>query len=190
MAVLFITHPDVMVDPNIAVGRWRLSDNGITRMRTFVASTVVDAVSEVWASTETKAIEAAGFLAARFGLPVNVDADLGENDRTSTGYLTPFEFEAAADTFFAKPKESLRGWETAVAAQARVGNSVHRILQKWDGLGDLAIVAHGAVGTLLMCNMLGQEITRSLDQPFQGHYWAFDPSTRLVVHQWKSIAPR
>ena len=103
MVALFITHPEVVVDPHVPVTRWRLSDKGVARMRTFVASPVVERVGAVWASSETKAIEAAGLLAARLGLPVNVNPELGENDRTATGYLPPDEFEVVADAFFERP---------------------------------------------------------------------------------------
>lgn len=190
MTIFFITHPEVVVDPATPVPRWRLSDAGVARMRAFVASPVVDAVGEVWASTETKAIEAAGLLAARFGLPVRVHPGLGENDRTATGFLPPAEFETVAEAFFAHPHQNVRGWESAAAAQARVAGAVDEILAARQGEGDLAIVAHGAVGALLMGAMLGRPISRALDQPFQGHYWAFDPLARRVLHEWKPIAPR
>jgi broad specificity phosphatase PhoE len=189
MRALFITHPNVDVDKDVAVPRWRLSDHGVRRMRAFVASPAVSKVTEVWASSETKAIEAAGLLAARFGLPVHVHAELGENDRSATGFLPPDEFEAVADAFFAAPSESIRGWETAAAAQARVADAVNSILSARSPTGDLAIVAHGAVGTLLMCKYLGRPISRAHDQPFQGHYWSFDLATLKVLHEWKPIAP-
>lgn len=191
MALIFITHPEVVVDPETPVPRWRLSENGIARMRAFVASAAVDAVAEVWASTETKAIEAAGVLAARFGLPVQVHPDLGENDRSATGFLPPDIFEAVADAFFANPAESVRGWETANAAQGRVINVVDGILaRRGKQPGDVAIVAHGAVGTLLLCKLLGEPISRTRDQAFQGHYWTLETVERRILHGWVSIAPR
>ena len=58
MVALFVTHPDVVVDPEVPVSRWRLSDRGVARMRAFVASPTIEGVREVWASTETKAIAA------------------------------------------------------------------------------------------------------------------------------------
>ena len=189
MVALFVTHPDVVVDPDVPVSRWRLSDRGVARMRAFVASPMIEGVREVWASTETKAIEAAGLLAARFGLAVNVHPELGENNRTSTGFLPPNEFELVVSAFFARPSESIRGWETAVAAQARISRAVDEILDQRKTTADIAILAHGAVGTLLMCTMLGRPIARDLDQPFQGHFWSFDQETRQVLHQWKPIAP-
>jgi len=69
-------------------------------MRTFSRSPVSADVRTVWASGETKAIEAAGIPAVVLGLDVQVSRDIGENDRSATGCLSPTEFEAVADAFF------------------------------------------------------------------------------------------
>ena len=120
-------------------------------------------VTSVWSSTEAKAIEAAGILAARLGLGVNVDEDLGENDRSATGFLPPDEFENVADAFFAEPEKSILGWERAIDVQRRGENAVERILAQ-HGRGDIAMVAHGAIGTLLLCRYMKIPISRNADQ--------------------------
>ncbi|WP_112102217.1 hypothetical protein [Mesorhizobium hawassense] len=65
-SLIFTTHPEVVIDPLVPVERWRLSDAGLARMRQFAESPAVAKVTSVWASTEAKAIEAAGILAAHF----------------------------------------------------------------------------------------------------------------------------
>ncbi len=186
MKLIFITHSDVAIEPNTPVARWRLNDRGIQRMRKFADSAVLNDVGSIWSSSEAKAIESAGILAARFGFGITVDADLGENDRTATGYLPAPEFEKVADAFFQHPAESIRGWERAVDAQSRVRAAVHRIAANHRH-GDLAIVAHGAVGTLLLCDCLQQPISRKADQPSQGHYWVATLPELSVVHRWQPI---
>ena len=185
--VLFVTHPEVEIEPPVPVPRWRLSERGIRRMRAFANDPILEGLRAIWASTEAKAIEAAGLLAAGFGLPVGVHAGLGENDRSATGYLPPAVFEPVVDLFFAAPDQSVRGWERAVDAQARVVAAVDEIVGRHNA-GDLAIVAHGGVGTLLLCRLLGVPISRSRDQPGQGHLFAFDAATRRVLHGWRPIA--
>jgi hypothetical protein len=54
--------------------------------------------------------------------------------------------------------------------------------------GDIAIVAHGGVGTLLYCHLAGLPISRQYDQPAQGHYWSYSLSQRSLLHGWLSIA--
>jgi broad specificity phosphatase PhoE len=72
------------------------------------------------------------------------------------------------DAFFARPEESVRGWERVVDAQARVAAAVDDILQGFSG-ESTGLVAHGGVGSLLLCNYLGIPTTRTADQPFLGH---------------------
>jgi broad specificity phosphatase PhoE len=187
--LIFITHPEVRIDPLIPVDRWRLSDGGVARMRRFVEGPVVAEVTSIWASTEVKATETAAMLAARLRLGIEVASGLGENDRSATGFLPVAEFEKVADAFFAYPEESVRGWERATDAQRRIREAVDRIVATHRG-GDLAIISHGAVGTLLLCSCLGQAISRKADQPFQGHYWIAGLPSLTVRQSWKPIAPR
>jgi broad specificity phosphatase PhoE len=179
----FITHPEVVVDPALPVPRWHLSETGVRRMRTFSASPLLRDVRAIHCSDETKAEEAALILASNLGLEVTTHEGLRENDRSATGFLPPTEFEAMADAFFARPDESVRGWERAADAQRRVMAATDAVLSSHGG-GDLAIVAHGAVGTLLLCSYLAIPISRDADQPSQGHYWSFDIETRSVRHRW------
>lgn len=186
---LFISHPEVAVDPHKPVPEWSLSEKGAARMAIFAQSPTVARVGAVWSSAETKAVEAAAILAQARGLVPRVHEPLHENDRSATGFLPPPEFEAMANAFFASPQESVRGWERAIDAQDRIAAAVDHVLSGWAG-GDVAIVAHGGVGTLLLCRLLGEPIDRQRDQPFQGHWWSFDIATRRVLSSWAPVAPR
>ncbi len=145
------------------------------------------ATRAVYSSAERKATDAAAILAEHLGVGVTVVEALGENDRTATGYLPPAEFQATADAFFARPDESVRGWETALAAQERIVAAVGDIALPDDG--DVAILSHGGVGALLYCHLTGRPIDRSAEQPGSGGgcYFAFDARTRALVHGWRTI---
>jgi broad specificity phosphatase PhoE len=178
--VVFITHPEVRVDPSIPVPEWGLSDTGRARMQAFRAGRV----AAIWSSEERKAREAAEILAQ--GRPVRTLYELGENDRSATGFLEPEAFEAMADRFFAEASTSVEGWEPAVAAQRRIVAAVDHVLRE-SGPGDIAIVSHGGVGALLQCALRGVPITRALDQPGQGHWFAFERDSREVLHGWRRL---
>lgn len=186
MIVFVATHPEIIVDPAVPVPRWSLSDRGIARMRAFARRPGLAGLGAVWSSDETKAIEAAGLLAAAQGLPVHVHAGLAEIDRSATGYLPHDEHFAVADQAFASPNDSIRGWERIADAQARMERATDDILAG-HRRGDLALVCHGGVATLLRCALLGVPISRALDQPFAGHVWRFDGKTRQVLTEWEPI---
>src|SRR5262249_18510436 len=178
--VYFITHPEVVINPSVPVPQWPLSARGLARMRLLRRQPWVAEITAVYCSTEQKAIDSAALLAAHLGLPVSHVADLGENDRSATGYLPATEFERVVDQFFAHPTVSIRGWEPAVVAQQRIVRAVTAIIAQDGSAGAGAIVAHGGVGTLLLCALAGYAIDRRYEETGTGggHYYPFDP------HSW------
>lgn len=184
--LLFISHPEVVVDPDHAITDWRLTATGRARAGAFAGMSVMSSVTAIWSSTERKAIETAEILAEPHDLTIREHEALCENDRSATGFLPRDAFEAAADVFFAEPTQSFRGWERAIDAQDRIVRAVRGIAADHES-GDLAIVSHGAVGTLLWCHLMGRPIHRRHDQPSQGHYWCADLATLQPDTGWLSI---
>jgi broad specificity phosphatase PhoE len=187
MAVIyFITHPEVVIDPAIPVPQWSLSPVGADRISKLVEKPWFHEIDEIYCSDERKARDCAAIATAERYRPVRILAELGENDRSSTGYLPKEEFELTVDQFFARPLESVRGWETAVHAQLRVTGAVERILRETERRKNVAIFAHGGVGTLYLCKLKGVEISRVDAQPDgSGNFFAFDAQTGALSHGWR-----
>ena len=188
--VFFITHPDVLIDPAIPVPEWRLSPRGLARMRVLLRQPWAAGIVRVASSMERKAMEGAAILAAPLGLTPVPHAGLGENDRSATGYLPKAAFEAMADAFFARPEESVRGWERAVDAQTRIAAAVRDVLAAAPP-GNVAIVSHGGVGALLLCHLRSVPISRAADQPpgTGGHVVTFDRVDGTIQREWTPIDP-
>jgi broad specificity phosphatase PhoE len=187
--VYFITHPNVVIDPAVPVPDWPLSPRGRERMVRALLLPWVGAIRAVWCSKERKARDGADILAGHLSLPVTELETLGENDRSTTGYLPRVEFEAMANQFFACPEQSVRGWERAIDAQRRIVAAIDRVIAGSPGCGDVAIISHGGVGTLLLCHLRGDVLDRRHDQPPNngGNYFAFDAATRALHHGWRPI---
>lgn len=184
--LLFVSHPEIVVDPAVPVPRWHLSPVGIERTRAF--SRRIPAPARIVASDETKAIETAGLIAAAHGLPVAVHPGLAELDRSATGYVPHDEHNAIADACFAYPERSARGWERAVDAQARILAAWRQIAA--EAAGPTMLVGHGGTGTLLLCALAGLPIARSRDQKRGGCAWTHD-GTRLLFGwtEFEAVAP-
>ncbi|MGV8987120.1 MAG: histidine phosphatase family protein [Cypionkella sp.] len=185
--VRYLSHPQVRIDPQVAVGLWSLSPVGRARVAALAGSGVLRGTTRVISSAEVKARETAGPLAAALGCVPEVRPDMHENDRTATGFVPEAEFETLADAFFAFPDRSVKGWETARDAQTRILRAMRACLAADGGgdVGDLLIVGHGAVGTLLYCALSGLPISRLQDQPAGGgNVWTFRRESQRPIHGW------
>lgn len=185
--IIFVTHPDVVIDPAVPVPQWPLSDLGRTRMAAFAWKLSDERLAAVWTSEERKALDGGEILSARLGIPHRVDAGLGENDRSSTGYLEAEAFWPVVQAFFARPDESVQGWETARHAQDRIVAAVRRAADAQEG--DIAIVSHGGVARLLTARLQGVAIGQE-DRPRNpngGCFIVFDTASPGPPSAWADI---
>lgn len=185
---VYITHPQVEIDPAVPVPDWGLSAVGRARAEACAKRPWVGQLSRIISSGERKAIETAELLAAAAGIPIEIEPSMHENDRSATGFLEPPDFERAADWFFAHPEESYRGWERAVDAQARIVRAVAGVLASHDTQRPIAFFGHGGVGTLLKCHLSDAPIRRQQDQPGGGgNLFCFSLADRRVSCDWTAM---
>lgn len=117
-AALYITHPEVVIDPDVPMPQWGLSETGRRRAEAFARRGLFASGTHFFSSTERKAMELAEILADSCGGTILHDARLCENDRSSTGFLQPEDFERHVEALFGQPDKSVSGWETAQDANA------------------------------------------------------------------------
>lgn len=185
MSAIYLTHPQVAIDPAIPVPQWGLSETGRARAIETAALPWVSSLKRIVSSTEVKAVETAAILAEAAGIGFESIETMHENDRSATGFLPPDEFERAADWFFAHPQESFRGWERAIDAQSRIVGAVMSVLADHDPQQPVAFVGHGGVGTLLKCHLEMRPPSRSADQPGGGgNLFAFSLADHRVSCDW------
>jgi broad specificity phosphatase PhoE len=147
-------------------------------------------IGHIVTSDERKAMDTAELLAGHLASSYVTRTELGENDRSATGYLPRGEFEATADLFFKHPDQSVRGWEPARDAQVRIVGAIDGILKAAPPV-NIAVVAHGGVGALLLCRLKGIPISRAEDQPGEGggNFFVFRRDDRALLQGWRSIDP-
>lgn len=189
MRAVYLTHPQVKLDAAVPVPLWGLSSEGRARAEALVARGVVPGGAVVFSSRETKALELAEIIATATGTPVLTDHEMGENDRSSTGFLPPALFEDHADRFFAQPLQSINGWERAADAQTRIVASISMALASVPSDVHVIFCGHGAVGTLLKCHVGQRAISREEDQgrqahPGGGNGFVFDLAAGELLTDW------
>jgi broad specificity phosphatase PhoE len=185
----FITHPDVVIDPELPVPQWHLSQRGRERMKKLLTQIWAEGIGAVYCSTEQKAIDGAKILAAHLSVGYEMVEELGETNRSATGYLPREEPATTREQLFAHPERSERGWETARDARRRIVEAVEDVMAGDRGEGNLAIVSHGGVGTFHLCHLKGRPISWEERQPGEtgGNYYCFGADSKALVHGWRPI---
>lgn len=187
--IYYLTHPQVVIDPAVPVPHWPLTEEGRRRAGLFAERLAGGSVTAVWSSVEQKALDGGAIISARLGVPHRIDPDLGENDRSATGYIAPPEFWEVVAQFFGKPDESVRGWETAHHAQDRIVTAMRRLARDEPTRGDLVVVAHGGVGELLMAHLQGVAIGQQdrPQHPGGGCWIEIDRASFGLVAGWANV---
>ena len=187
-SLIFVTHPEVVIDPLVPIPEWPLNETGRARMNRFAEALAGSGVSAVYASTERKAMDGGAIVAESLGLSYETDEELGENDRSATGYIAPPEFWDVVREFFGRPHESIRGWERAIDAQARIVEAVGRIARS-EASGNVVVVSHGGVGCLLTAHLQKVEIGRESRprHPGGGCFIVIDRASFTLTQDWRAI---
>lgn len=180
----YLSHPQVQVDANVPVPDWGLSDVGRARTEAIRNSSALQRTDLIVSSNERKAVETAEIIGNTIGVTVIGVERMHENDRSATGFLRPDEFEEVANLFFLHPEQSVRGWERALDAQARIVEEANNFIRSHKS-GDILMVGHGGVGTLLYLHFIGAPISREHDQPAGGgNFFAISLDTFKPLHGW------
>lgn len=83
---LYISHPQVVIDPSVLVPDWSLSERGRERAAGFTTATMVKGLKRLVCSHEVKAQETAAILGAALGIAVEERDGFEEIDRSVPGY--------------------------------------------------------------------------------------------------------
>jgi broad specificity phosphatase PhoE len=185
---LYITHPEVILDPASPSTRWQLSPQGRARAEAFARSPALAPIRLLIASAETKTTQTAELLAAG-GAALLVGENLHENDRSSTGVVPAERLEALLDALYADQELSPGGWESAAASRARIVHATTVAISRYGHRAPIAFVGHGTVGTLLKCHLAGRVAVRAEDQrrmahPGGGNVFAFSLPDQRLLSDW------
>lgn len=188
---LYLSHPEVVIDPEIPTPRWGLSDVGRHRLKVAVERGIFDQIELIISSSEQKAIDSAMIIDHRIEVGFIQDPQCDENERSALGFVPPEQFEKVADQFFAEPDKSTFGWETARDAQQRIVDAVRGHLHNQKSK-NILFVGHGAVGTLLKCQIGGRKIARHEDQrrisaKGGGNIFAFEHDGSKLFSDWVAL---
>lgn len=139
----------------VPASEWRLSAEGRRRCERLAGRLAVYDLAVIVTSEEPKALETGQMVARILELPCESAPGLHEHERGVVGDVDSQEqFRAQVVRLFQRPDERVMGYETANQAHARFAAAVDRVVAQHPS-GNLAIVSHGTVMTLLIARANG-----------------------------------
>ncbi|MBL8771782.1 MAG: histidine phosphatase family protein [Phenylobacterium sp.] len=174
-ALILVRHGRPAIDPATPSTTWSLCPEGRAGCEKLADRILDYAPTTIVSSPEPKALETAQVLAARAGLPVEVDPGLHEHKRHHLSFGTEEAFRQRIAAVFAKPSEPVGGQETAHEAAERLAAA----LARHQGAPLLA-VTHGTVLSMYLGEKLdcdAHDLWRSLHMP---DAFVLDAEGRLI----------
>lgn len=185
--LIFITHPSVVISPNVPADEWSLSEKGIEETNRLLEKSFWKEVGAVYASTEPKAFAVAEMVREKFGLPYTEVGAIKEIDRSATGFLPYDEYMEVIEEFYRNPQVNVRGWESAEHARQRMKTAISDLMNAHQG-EIVAVIGHGASGTLLACEVQGIPSTFEQDPKQTGCFMEIDWDKQNILSPWQTYA--
>jgi len=180
----FITHPEVIIDPNLPISLWDYSERGAARLEKILKKIWIKSVETIYSSDEPRATKAAQLIADQLGYRLHVLEELGDVNRSSTGTVPHQEYTGLMDNFYNAPEKSVRGWEKALDAQKRILLGIDKILALSPSSRFIALVSHTNMANLLLCKIKGIPIERIQNPPMT---FSFEVEPGGKPQNWKSL---
>jgi len=144
---VFIRHAKTLVDKNIPIQDWILTEDGEKQAQFLTQSKTFDDVDVLISSSENKAYLTIKPLAEKIGKDIIKIEELGEILRPNSEKLTSQQYEEMKTKIFKDLDYTELGWETSNHALNRFKRAIERIDQQYHGK-KILICAHGTVMTL------------------------------------------
>lgn len=159
---VFIRHAKTLVDKNVPIEDWILTDDGAKQAKDLAKSNSLDDVDIFISSDENKSYLTIKPLADKLKKDIMRVEELGEIKRPNSEKLTSQEYEDMKTKIFKDLNYTEHGWETANHALDRFRTAVEIIDEQYEGK-KILICAHGTVMTLYFAylqNKLGDLFSR------------------------------
>ncbi len=154
-AFIFIRHAKTLVDKEIPIEDWILTDAGEQQAQKIAESDQYDDVDFLISSQEKKSYLTIDPLAKKLGKKIIQIQELGEIQRPGSEKITKEEYEEMKVKIFKDLDFTMYEWETANHALERFKKAVEKIDQSYEDK-TIIICAHGTVMTLYFAYLQNQ----------------------------------
>lgn len=155
-SLILVRHAEPIIDLEQPASEWQLSAAGRRETQRLAGELRDYCIHEIVSSAEPKATQTAAILAEELGVTWRTAPGLHEHERGQQPWREPQAWQQLLADFFAHPGNLVFGVETASAALRRFRQALAATLKTAPD-GNLVIVSHGTVISLLLADLAGQD---------------------------------
>lgn len=145
MKMVFIRHSKSLVNPNIPITSWGLSEEGRILAKKLNSLSQIKTIEVIYSSLQPKALETAALATENLGIQIKTDNNLTESTSFTNKFVSLKELEENTRKYYAEKILSIHGGETFVQAQERFAKALEEIVKKEQGKENIGIVSHGNI---------------------------------------------
>jgi broad specificity phosphatase PhoE len=180
MNIVFIRHSISLVNSNIPIPTWGLSEEGVTLAKKLNELTQIKTLDVIYTSLQTKAIETAVLATKNTGIPIKTDNRLTETSSFTNKFVNLEQLEQNTKDYYLNPRRSINNGETVEEALNRFNTAISDIT-KLENKNNIGIVSHGNILASFSAQYVMQrayELVKKIKQP---DIAVFDCDTKKFV---------
>ncbi len=182
--LIYITHPEVIIDTDIDIDSWQISPLGWDRVQNLLSLDFWHVVEKVYTSTEPKAYTIAEKVSKKYNIEFEKVRDLREIDRSSTGIIRPLsKYMEVVQSSYENISDQVRGWESIDSVMLRNSNVVEKLKVKHPR-ETIVIIGHGCAGTTIKCYIKNIPPSFREDPQKTGCYFMADLDGNTIINDW------
>src|SRR3990167_11058211 len=155
MNLVLIRHSKSLVNPNIPIPTWALSDEGVALAKKLNGIEQLKTLDVVYSSLQPKALETAILATKDAGIPIKTDDRLTETTSFTNKFVSPEELEENSRKYYLDNQLSFYDGETSQEALNRFTEAIEDIVKAENDKKNVGIVSHGNVLTLFSAQYAG-----------------------------------
>lgn len=144
MNLIFIRHSKSLVNPDIPITTWGLSEEGVALAKKLNALTQIKTLDVVYASLQPKALETAILATKNMGIPIKTDSRLTETTSFTNKFVSLEQLQQNTKEYYSSANIRINKGETQEEALSRFNAALDDIT-KQEGKENIGIVSHGNV---------------------------------------------
>lgn len=158
MNLILIRHSKSLVNPNIPIPTWGLSEEGVELAKKLNRIPQIQTLDMVYSSLQPKALETAILATKNTGIPIKTDDRLTESTSFTNKFVTPEELEQNTKKYYSDKHLSFNNGETSDEALKRFMAAISDITKEETDKKNVGIVSHGNILTTFASQFVDRDV--------------------------------